>query len=134
MELDSSLSWLALTLTPGVAARLSARLLREFGSPDEVFRASPAQLRACSVPAETAQAVAKKEAFKRAEKDLAYLRKIDGCRLLHWTEHEWQTVDAAGAARCNEATNLALITQLRIASSAELGTRSAERKPKTTQV
>src|SRR5215813_13808295 len=89
MELDSSLSWLALTLTPGVAARLSARLLREFGSPDDVFRASPAQLRACALPAETAQAVAKKEAFKRAEKDLAYLRKIDGCRLLHWTEPEY---------------------------------------------
>ena len=34
MELDSSLSWLALTLTPGIAARLSARLLKEFGSPD----------------------------------------------------------------------------------------------------
>ena len=89
MELDASLSWLALTLTPGVAARLSARLLREFGSPDDVFRASPAQLRACAVPAETAQAVAKKEAFKRAERDLAYLRKIDGCRLLHWTEPEY---------------------------------------------
>src|SRR5215470_1786113 len=89
MELDTSLSWLALTLTPGVAARLSARLLREFGSPDDVFRASPAQLRACAVPADTAQSVAKKEAFKRAEKDLAYLRKIDGCRLLHWTEPEY---------------------------------------------
>jgi len=89
MELDASLSWLALTLTPGVAARLSARLLREFGSPDEVFRASSAQLRACSVPVQTAQAVVKKEAFKRAEKDLAYLRKIDGCRLLHWTELEY---------------------------------------------
>jgi len=89
MELDSSLSWLALTLTPGVAARLSARLLREFGSPDDVFRASPAQLRACSLSAETAQAVVKKEAFKRAEKELAHLRKMDGCRLLHWTEPEY---------------------------------------------
>lgn len=40
MELDASLSWLALALTPGLAARLCARLLRQFGSPDEVFRAS----------------------------------------------------------------------------------------------
>jgi len=39
MELDASLSWLALALTPGLASRLSARLLREFGSPEEVFRA-----------------------------------------------------------------------------------------------
>jgi hypothetical protein len=37
MELDASLSWLALALTPGLAARLTARLLKEFVSPDEVF-------------------------------------------------------------------------------------------------
>ena len=30
MELEASLSWLAMTMTPGIAARLSARLLREF--------------------------------------------------------------------------------------------------------
>lgn len=89
MELDASLSWLALALTPGLASRLSARLLREFGSPDDVFRASPPQLRACSLPAETAQAVVKKEAFKRAEKDLAYLRKIGGCRLVNWSDPEY---------------------------------------------
>jgi hypothetical protein len=49
--------------------------------------------------------------------------RVDGwlARLLHWTEHEARTVDAALAARRNEATNLALI------SSAELGARSAER-------
>src|SRR5579883_3359917 len=46
MELDASLSWLAMTMTPGVAARVSARLLREFGSPEGVFRASVAALRA----------------------------------------------------------------------------------------
>ena len=39
MELEASLSWLALTMTPGIAARLSARLLREFGSAEAVFRA-----------------------------------------------------------------------------------------------
>jgi hypothetical protein len=36
MELDSSLSWLALALTLGLASRLSGRLLKEFGSPEEV--------------------------------------------------------------------------------------------------
>jgi len=45
MELDASLSWLALALTPGLASRLSARLLREFGSPEEVFRAPLAEAR-----------------------------------------------------------------------------------------
>ena len=33
MEPEASLSWLALTMTPGIAARLSARLLNEFGTP-----------------------------------------------------------------------------------------------------
>ena len=68
MELDASLSWLALTMTPGIAARLSARLLEEFGSPEEVFRAPLPQLQRCNLPAAVAQAVYKKDAFKRAEK------------------------------------------------------------------
>ncbi|HKT46762.1 MAG TPA: DNA-processing protein DprA [Candidatus Acidoferrales bacterium] len=89
MELDASLSWLALGLTPGIAARLSARLLRQFESPENVFRATIPQLESCNLPAPVAKAVAKKEAFPRAEKDLAYLRKVDGCRLINWTEPEY---------------------------------------------
>ena len=89
MELDSSLSWLALSLTPGLASRLSARLLRRFDSPDGVFRASLAELEACNLPASVAQAVFKKEALKRAEKELAAIRRIAGCRLLNWTEPEY---------------------------------------------
>jgi predicted Rossmann fold nucleotide-binding protein DprA/Smf involved in DNA uptake len=50
MELDASLSWLALALTPGLACRLSARLLRKFGSPDRIFHASLTELEACSLP------------------------------------------------------------------------------------
>ena len=88
MELDASLSWLALTLTPGLAARLSGRLLRRFGSPDEIFRAPLSALEACDLPAAVAQAVAKKEAFKRAEKELAAVRRL-GCQLLNWTEPEY---------------------------------------------
>jgi len=30
-----------------------------------------------------------KEAFKRAEKELAGIRNIPGCRLLNWTEPEY---------------------------------------------
>jgi DNA processing protein len=89
MELDSSLSWLALALTPGLACRLSARLLREFGSPEEVFRAPLTGLEACHLPASVAQAVYKKQSFKRAEKELALTRRIDRCRLLNWTEPEY---------------------------------------------
>lgn len=89
MELDASLSWLALGLTPGLASRLSARLLKEFESPDNVFHASLRQLEACNLPGPVVQAVAKKESFKRAEKDLSYLRKMDGVRLINWTESEY---------------------------------------------
>jgi DNA processing protein len=88
MEPDSSLSWLALTLTPGIAARLSARLLRQFGSPDAVFRASLTGLESCNLPAPVAQALFKKEAFQRAEKELAAVQRI-GCRLINWTEQEY---------------------------------------------
>ena len=89
MELDASLSWLALALTPGLASRLSARLLREFGSPEEVFRAPLPRLEACRLPAPVAQAVFKKQSFKRAEKELALTRCIDRCRLVNWTDPEY---------------------------------------------
>jgi hypothetical protein len=58
-----SLSWLALTITPGIAARLSARLLNEFGTPENVFRASLTSLEACNLPAPVAQAIFKKQTF-----------------------------------------------------------------------
>ena len=89
MEPESSLSWLALALTPGLAARLSARLLKEFGSPDEVFRASLPGLEACHLPASVAQAVFRKQSFKRAERELSLTRRLDRCRLLNWTEPEY---------------------------------------------
>ena len=89
MQLDASLSWLALGLTPGLASRLSARVLRQFGSPEGVFQASRAGLEACHLPSETSEAVLGKKAFPRAEKELAAVRKIAGCSLLNWTEPEY---------------------------------------------
>lgn len=89
MQLDVSLSWLALALTPGLAARLSARVLRQFGSPEGVFRASRSDLEACHLPEETTKAILKRTAFGRAEKELAGVRKIGGCSFLNWTEPEF---------------------------------------------
>lgn len=89
MEQDASLSWLALALTPGLASRLSARLLKRFGSPDAIFRAPLTDLEGCRLPAPVAQAVFKKEAFKRAEKELTAAGIIDRCRLINWTEPEY---------------------------------------------
>lgn len=89
MELDASHSWLALALTPGLASRLSARVLRKFDSPEGVFRASRASLESCNLPAQVAQAIVKKESFKRAEKELDAVRKIANCKLLNWTDPEY---------------------------------------------
>jgi predicted Rossmann fold nucleotide-binding protein DprA/Smf involved in DNA uptake len=89
MQPDASLSWLALGLTPGLASRLSARVLRRFDSPDGVFRATLPDLEACHLPAKVAQAIVKKQSFKRAEKELAGVQKIPGCTLLNWTEPEY---------------------------------------------
>ncbi|HTP67974.1 MAG TPA: DNA-processing protein DprA [Dongiaceae bacterium] len=88
VEPEASLSWLALTMTPGIAARLSARLLREFGSPEGVFRASLTGIESCNVPAPAAQAIFKKQTFWRAEKEVAAIRRI-GCRVVNWTEPEY---------------------------------------------
>ncbi len=77
-----------MTMTPGIAARLSARLLREFGSPEGVFRASLTGLEACNLPAPAAQAIFKKQTFWRAEKELDSVRRI-GCKLINWQEPEY---------------------------------------------
>jgi predicted Rossmann fold nucleotide-binding protein DprA/Smf involved in DNA uptake len=89
VQLDTALPWLALCLTRGIAARLSARLLKQFGSPESVFRAPLRQLQGCELPAATAQAILKKEAFKRAEKELAGIGAIPGCQLVNWSEPEY---------------------------------------------
>ena len=88
MDLDASLSWLALRLTSGLGARLTGKLLKKFGSPEEVFRASLTELEACRLPAATAQAVASRAAFRDAEKELAAVR-ANGCALLNWDESEY---------------------------------------------
>ena len=89
MQLDVSLPWLALALTHGLACRLSARLLKQFGSPEAIFRASLPALESCNLPAQVAQAVFKKEGFKRAEKELCAIRNIADCGLINWTDPEY---------------------------------------------
>jgi DNA processing protein len=88
VELDHSLSWLALRLTPGLGARLTGKLLRQFGGPEEIFRASLTELEGCQLPAAAAQAVFGKSGFREAEKELAEVRKA-GIRLITWAEAEY---------------------------------------------
>jgi len=89
MQLDSSLSWLAMTLTPGLASRLSSRLLKRFESPEGIFRANLSQLESCNLPAPVAQSILKKQSFPRAEKELAAIRNIPNCTLINWTDPEY---------------------------------------------
>jgi DNA processing protein len=85
MELANSLSWLALSLTPGLGARLLGRLLREFGSPDNAFAASLTALEGCGLPGAAAHAVSAHVGFPAAEKEIAWAREL-GIQLLHWGE------------------------------------------------
>jgi DNA processing protein len=85
VDLDASLSWLALQLTPGLGTRLTGKLLRQFGSPDEIFRASLTELEACRLPPAVAQSLHAREAFRDAEKELADLRRLNAS-LLNWDE------------------------------------------------
>jgi DNA processing protein len=88
VELDDSLDWLSLSMTPGLGSRLAGKLLRQFGSPTGVFRASLTELEACHLPAAPARAIQAKRAHKEAEAELARVRKL-GCRLLNWDEPEY---------------------------------------------
>jgi DNA processing protein len=78
-----------MTLTPGLASRLSARLLKRFESPEGIFRATLTQLESCNLPAGVAQSIVKKESFKRAEKELAAIRNIPNCMLINWSDEEY---------------------------------------------
>ncbi len=88
MDLSASLYWLALTVTPGLGARLTARLLRNFDTPEAVFRAPLTALEACQLPASVAQAIASQAPVKAAEKELAEVKKL-GVRLVSWDESEY---------------------------------------------
>src|SRR5579862_7372748 len=67
---------------------MAGKLLRQFGSPQEIFRASLTELEACRLPSAPARAIQTHGAHKDAEAELAQIRKL-GCRLLNWDEPEY---------------------------------------------
>ncbi|MGH9804935.1 MAG: DNA-processing protein DprA [Candidatus Acidiferrales bacterium] len=87
-EPDRYLHWLALTLTPGVGARLAAELLRRCGAPERVFAASLTELEACGLPPPVAQTIVSQAPLKTADQELEKVRQL-GCRLLAWDEAEY---------------------------------------------
>src|ERR1700730_14378424 len=75
-------------MTPGLGSRLTGKLLRQFGSPEGIFRASLTELEACHLPSAPAQAIRSRQARKDAEEELTQIRKL-GCHLLNWDEPEY---------------------------------------------
>lgn len=88
MHPDEYVGWLALALTPGLGARTAGKLLREFGSPDEIFNASLTSLEAKHLPAAVAQAIHSRRPLSDAARELAQAQAA-GCRLLTWDEPEY---------------------------------------------
>jgi len=88
MHPEDYVGWLALALTPGLGARTAGKLLREFGSPDEIFNASLTALEAQHLPAAVAQAIQSRCPLSDAARELAQAQAI-GCRLLTWDEPEY---------------------------------------------
>jgi len=85
MDPDQYLGWLALALTPGLGARLTGKLLREFGSPEAVFNASLTALEAQHVPSAVAQAIHSRQSLSAAAKELSQAEAAK-CRLITWDE------------------------------------------------
>jgi hypothetical protein len=68
VRLDTALPWLALCLTLAIGSAPFGAAAEAVRLPENFFLVPLRQLEGCELPAATAQAIVKKEAFKRAEK------------------------------------------------------------------
>ncbi|MCL6480463.1 MAG: DNA-processing protein DprA [Firmicutes bacterium] len=84
-ERSDYLYWVGLAVTHGLGARLAARLLQEYGTPEAVFRASPSELEALRLPASAVQALTSGTALKEAEAEIERARTF-GASFIHWEE------------------------------------------------
>ncbi|MGH9679261.1 MAG: DNA-processing protein DprA [Candidatus Acidiferrales bacterium] len=88
MDLDTCIDWLSLSMTQGLGSRLIGKLLRQFGSPERIFRASLTELEACQLPSVPARAIQARQAHKEAQEELNRARNL-GCQLINWSEPEY---------------------------------------------
>jgi DNA processing protein len=63
-------------------------LLRQFGSPEGIFRASLTEIEACHLPVKPARAIHSKAAHRDAQAEIGRIR-THGCRVLNWDEPEY---------------------------------------------
>src|ERR1700683_5408776 len=88
MASDQYLGWLALTLTPGLGARMAGKLLRAMGSPEAIFNASLTELQSHRLPAAVAQVIHTRQSMSAAAKELSQAQAA-GIRLLTWDEPQY---------------------------------------------
>ena len=88
MAPDQYLGWLALALTPGLAARMAGKLLGAMGSPEVIFNASLTELESHRLPAAVAQRIHTCQPMSAAAKELAQAQAA-GTRLLTWDQPEF---------------------------------------------
>jgi DNA processing protein len=68
--------WLALNMTPGVGPRAAAKLLERFGSPENVFSASRAELERVRLRAEAIESIISKDQCERAARELEAVKEL----------------------------------------------------------
>ena len=68
---SSQISWLALTLTPGLGPTRAKRLVEFFGSVEAVFNASLTELEAAGLPATAAQSLGTGKSVELAHDEIA---------------------------------------------------------------
>jgi len=67
----SQISWLALTLTPGLGPTRAKRLVEFFGSVESVFNATLTELEAAGLPAQSAQSLGTGRSVELAHDEIA---------------------------------------------------------------
>lgn len=85
---DQYLGWVALNLTPGLGPRMAGRLLRVYGGPEGIFRASLTELESHRLPVAVAQEIFSQRPLAAAGEELKQVETL-GCKLLHWDEPEY---------------------------------------------
>ena len=111
---DQYLGWLALALTPGLAARMAGKLLGAMGSPEVIFNASLTELESHRLPAAVAQMIHTCQPMSAAAKELAQAQAA-GTRLLTWDEPEFperlrEIYDPHPSCMCAETLNFLFST------------------------
>jgi len=75
LDLHEELHWLALRMAPGLGARKAGQLLKKFGTPEAIFRASKSELEGAGIRASVAQSIASGCSFEDAALQQAKLRQ-----------------------------------------------------------